>query len=130
MKLKPGEKDSTIQKSDFYLSERKMLEHKSAANEGMIVFPGPFSMLYNAFGDKPRQYRKLRRDKKKMHQLHTVNKKLRLDKIRAITHIQEEDSLIFFLDDCGITHQFILQNNEYDIYKKIKQCYKNDWKTK
>lgn len=124
VKLKPEEKDSTIQKKDFYLTKAKILEHKSASNEGMIVIPGPFSMLYNAFGDKPRQYRKLREDKKKIHQYQTVNKKLRLEAIKEITQIQEEDSLIDFLDECGITHEFILKNNEYDMYKKIKQCYK------
>ncbi len=122
--LKPVEKDSTLQKKDFYLTKGKILEYKSASNEGMIAIPGPFSMLYNAFGDKPRQYRKLRKDKKKIHQYHAVNKKLRLEAVREITHINEDDSLIIFLDECGITDQFILKNNEYDIYKKIKKCHK------
>lgn len=110
-------------KNRFIIDLKTKAEYASLGSEGTpaMVSPGPFSILHNAFGDKPKQLRKLKSDKVTETQNDIINEKFNSDIIRKITGLTHKKQIDEFIDFCSFDNIFLLEKSSYDIAIEIKK---------
>lgn len=91
-------------------------------NGGGLVFPGPFTLLYNAFSREAKELRKmndiLEKNRLRDKFIETVTRRT-LEKQFGVTKDEQIDSL---MQACGITEHFLDANSDYDVINYLIAC--------
>lgn len=106
----------------FLQKEMATAQRLAKRNIGIppVTISGPISLLYAAFGDKPKQMRQLPKDKTRMSREAIINSKLNFDLIREVTKMNNQDSINSFIAFCNFGEEYLVQVDEYDLILELK----------
>jgi len=100
-------------------------EFQPDPGEGVgIVIPGPITALYDHFSRRGREMARYREIKKEAELARRASRVVNPDIVKRLTGIESEQEYYIFLDFCNITNEYIVSTQEYNVYQRILQCYK------
>jgi len=82
----------------------------------------PADFLYNVFGKRPKQMRKLRKMKEDDEIRNLLQSKFDRETLMAVLQLERED-LSEILNNCSYSSDFILSANDLQILDAISECY-------
>lgn len=97
-------------------------QQPSAITKALGAIFNPADFLYNLFGDKPRQMRKLRKMKKDDEIRNLLQKKFNRETLSALLQISKPD-INEILRHCSYSESFIKNANDLQILEAISGCY-------
>jgi hypothetical protein len=89
-----------------------------------IVIPGPITALYDHFSRRGREMAKFREVSEEAELARRAARVVNPDIVKRLTGIESEQEYYIFLDFCNITNEYIVTTQEYQVYQRILQCYK------
>lgn len=89
-----------------------------------VVIPGPFTALYNAFSKEAKELKKMNKilevDRLRERVINIMGRST-LEKKLGIKTDEQIDALI---TKCGLTHEFLDSQTEYDVIKYVLACHR------
>lgn len=112
-------------KDNFIIDLQKKAEYASLGADGMpaMIAPGPFSIFHNAFGDKPKQLRKLKKDKERVNEETIIKEKFNATVITQLTGMQKKKQVGSFIKYCDFSIEYLLETSKYEIALEIQKRY-------
>lgn len=101
------------------------VEFQAEPGEGVgIVIPGPITALYDHFSRRGREMTKYREVSEEAEMARKASRVVNPDIVKRLTGIESEQEYYIFLDFCNISNEYITSTQEYIVYQRILQCYK------
>jgi hypothetical protein len=101
------------------------VEFQAEPGEGVgIVIPGPITALYDHFSRRGREMAKYREVSDEAEMARRASRVVNPDIVKRLTGIESEQEYYIFLDFCNISNEYITSTQEYIVYQRILQCYK------
>ena len=108
---------------EFLKKEMNTAQRLALRNIGIapVTISGPFSLLYAAFGDKPKQIKQLPKDKLRFHNEKVIKNKFNLEIIKKVTKMQNADSINNFIAYCDFDTNYLLEVDKYALLMEIQK---------
>jgi hypothetical protein len=101
------------------------VEFQAEPGEGVgIVIPGPITALYDHFSRRGREMAKYREVSEEAEMARRASRVVNPDIVKRLTGIESKQEYYIFLDFCNISNEYITSTQEYIVYQRILQCYK------
>ncbi|MBW6480450.1 MAG: carboxypeptidase-like regulatory domain-containing protein [Bacteroidales bacterium] len=101
------------------------VEFQPEPGEGVgIVIPGPITALYDHFSRRGRELAKYREVSEETVLARRASRVVNPEIVKRLTGIESEQEYYIFLDFCNISDEYIVSTQEYQVYQRILQCYK------
>ncbi len=95
---------------------------KSAVSRVLGSVFNPVDFLYNMFGKRPRQMRKLRKMKQEDHIRNLLQDKYDREALMAVLQLERAD-IDEILRNCNFSSEFILTGSDLQVLDAISECY-------
>ncbi len=89
-----------------------------------IRIDGPITALYDQFSKRGKELRKYKEvlEKEELHR--KASRVVNVETIRRYTDLKEEAEIYKFLRFCNISDEFIVENNQYEVFQQLLACYR------
>lgn len=89
-----------------------------------VVIPGPITFLYEQFSRRGRSERNYQRVLAEEAFARRAARVVNPDVVRELTGLQDEEEIHAFLLFCGMSHEYIANARESEVYQQILHCYR------